>query len=99
MPLSLTGKQRRYLRQLAHPMKPIINIGKNGLTETLYEQIDSCLLQHELIKIKVLESCPVDKKECSQEISDRTQSHIAQLIGRTIVLYREKPEEPVIQLP
>ena len=96
---SLTGKQKRYLRKLAHLMKPVVIVGKGGLSKALYQQIDQCLLEHELIKIKVLESSSLDKKECSQKISHQTQSHIAQIIGRTLVLYRAHPEEPVIQLP
>ena len=96
---ALTGKQKRYLRKLAHRMKPIVRVGKSGLSEALYQQIDHCLLEHELIKIKILESCPTDKKESSQQISHHTQAHIAQFIGRTVVLYRAHPEEPVIQLP
>ncbi|MBF0277894.1 MAG: ribosome assembly RNA-binding protein YhbY [SAR324 cluster bacterium] len=96
---SLTGKQKRYLRKLAHLMKPVVTVGKSGLSEALYQQIDQCLLEHELIKIKVLESSSLEKRECSQQISEHTQSHVAQLIGRIMVLYRAHPEEPVIQLP
>ncbi len=96
---SLTGKQKRYLRKLAHLMKPLVTVGKGGLSEAVYQKIDQCLLEHELIKIKVLEASPLDKKNCSEQISHYTQSHIAQIIGRTLVIYRAHPEEPVIQLP
>lgn len=96
---SLTGKQKRYLRGLAHLMNPLVSVGKNGLSRTLYEQIDQCLLEHELIKIKILNSCPMDKKECSRQISMLSRSHVAQIIGRTLLLYRSHPEKPVIQLP
>ena len=95
----LTGRQKRYLRALAHLMNPLVSVGKNGLSQSLYEQIEQCLLEHELIKIKVLNSCPTDKKECSQLISMHTHSHVAQIIGRTLLLYRAHPDEPVIQLP
>lgn len=95
----LTGKQKRYLRGIAHLMKPIVNVGKSGLSEELYQQIDQCLSTHELIKVKILDSCPTDKKTCSQEISHHTEAHVAQIIGRVLVLYRSHPEEPVIQLP
>ena len=96
---SLTGKQKRYLRRLAHLMNPLISVGKNGLSQTIYDQIDQYLLEHELIKIKILNSCPTNKKECSQKISKHTRSQIAQIIGRTLLLYRTHPDEPVIQLP
>lgn len=96
---TLSGKQKRFLRELAHPMKPIINIGKNGLSDALYKQVVEGLLQHELLKVKILESCPTDKKECATQVSENTESHIVQVIGRTIVLYKTNPEEPSIELP
>ena len=95
----LTGKQKRYLRGLAHPMKPLVSVGKSGLSKELYQEIDQCLWAHELIKVKILESCPTEKKACSQEISHHTQSHVAQIIGRTLVLYRSHPKKPRIALP
>ncbi|MBF0236741.1 MAG: ribosome assembly RNA-binding protein YhbY [SAR324 cluster bacterium] len=95
----LTSKQKRYLKGLAHSLKPLVNIGKQGLTEPLKKQTDTYLTQHELIKIKILEACQEDKKICAQTLSEQTTSQVVQIIGRTVVLYRPHPEEPVIILP
>ena len=65
----MTGKQKRYLRALAHPLKPVVNLGKQGLSQETRHEIEVQLLDHELIKLKVLDSCPFTKKECADELS------------------------------
>jgi RNA-binding protein len=60
----MTGKQKRYLRKLAHPLKPLVNIGKQGLSPENNREIKNQLLDHELIKLKVLDSCILSKKDC-----------------------------------
>lgn len=57
----MTGKQKKYLRALAHPLKPLANLGKHGLSPENKREIETLLLDHELIKLKVLDSCP-DRK-------------------------------------
>ena len=57
----MTGRQKRHLRSLAHPLKPIVNLGKQGLSRETKREIESQLLDHELLKCKVLESCPLSK--------------------------------------
>lgn len=95
---SLTGKQVRHLRALGHHLKPFVLIGKEGITPALITTIDDCLSNHELLKIKLLETCPEDRREASLEIAKQTGSQVAQVLGRTILLYR-KGETPEINLP
>ncbi len=95
----LTGKQKRYLRGLAHSMKPLVQVGKLGVSEALCQQVDTSLTAHELIKVKLLESYPEDVRTCAEQISIQTQSQVVQTIGKTMILYRAHPEEPVIILP
>ena len=95
----LKGKQKRFLRQLAHSLKPIINIGKGGVTESLIKQTQAGLLSHELIKVKVLEACPEDRYVCAEQLVQATSAELVQVIGRMVVLYRPHPEEPTIELP
>ena len=83
----MTGKQKRYLRALAHPLKPLVNLGKQGLSPETRREIESQLLDHELIKCKVLDSCPLSKKECAEEISKQTEIEVIQVIGKTLVLF------------
>ena len=95
----LKGKQKRHLRSLAHSLKPTVNVGKQGWTQELGEQIKQQLEQHELIKVRILEGAPEDKSHYAQLIPKETRSELVQLIGKTLVLYTPHPEEPVIHLP
>ena len=94
----MTGRQKRHLRALAHPLKPIVNLGKQGLSRETKREIESQLLDHELIKCKVLDSCPLSKKECAEEISTMTEIEVVQIIGKTLILFSPHPEDPKIKL-
>ena len=93
----MKGKQKRYLRALAHPLKPLVNLGKHGLSYEIRREIESQLLDHELIKCKVLDSCPLSKKECAEEISSMNEIEVVQVIGKTLVLFSAHPEDPKIE--
>ncbi len=95
----LTGKQRSYLRSLAHPLKPIVQIGHGGLTEAVLIAIDGALLVHELVKIKVTGNEEVSAAQIAPEVEQRTRSSVAQVIGKTLVLYRARKKDPAIILP
>lgn len=97
--MNLTGKQKRTLRAAGHHLKPAVMIGKQGLIESVLEQVEAQLLAHELVKIKVLKSCPVDLSTVVQGVTERSGAWVAQSIGRTLLLYRPHPESPVIRLP
>ena len=93
----MAGRQKRHLRSLAHPLKPIVNLGKQGLSRETKREIESQLLDHELIKCKVLDSCPLSKKECAEEISTMTEIEVVQIIGKTLILFSPHPEDPKIK--
>ena len=95
----MTGKQKRYLRKLAHPLKPLVNIGKQGLSPENKREIETQLLDHELIKLKVLDSCPLSKKKCVNEVGKIKGLEVVQVIGKTLVLFCPHPEDPEIKLP
>ena len=95
----MTGKQKRYLRTLAHPLKPVVNLGKQGLSQETRHEIEVQLLDHELIKLKVLDNCPLTKKECADELSRAKSLEVVQVIGKTIVLYCHHSDEPETKLP
>jgi RNA-binding protein len=94
----LTGKQRRQLRALGHHLNPVVQIGKEGVSEAVVALTERELLAHELIKVKVLETAPVDAEETAAALAGATRSHLAQVIGRTALLYRTHPEKPGIVL-
>ena len=95
----MTGKQKSYLRALAHPLKPVVNLGKQGLSQEARREIEVQLLDRELIKLKVLDNCPLTKKECADELFRAKGLEVVQVIGKTLVLYCTYPEEPEIKLP
>ncbi len=95
----LTGKQRSFLRALAHPLKPVVQIGHGGLTDAVLTAIDGALQTHELIKIRVTGNDELSASELALEVEKRTRSSVAQVIGKTLVVYRGRKKDPVIVLP
>lgn len=97
---TLTSRQRAHLRSLAHHLKPILQVGNDGITDAVIDAIDEAFNTRELFKVKVLEGAPVDAREAADAIRQRVDgAFIPQVIGRTIVLYRPFPEDPEIRLP
>jgi RNA-binding protein len=95
----LTGKQRRHLRALGHHLHPVVQIGHEGVTDALIREADRQLETHELIKIRVGESSPADRHEAADTLAEKTQAQVAQVLGRTALLYRQRKDNPVIALP
>ena len=95
----MTGKQKRYLRARAHPLRPVVNLGKHGLSQETRREIEVQLHERELIKLKVLDNCPLTKKECAEELSRAKSLEVVQVIGKTLVLYCPHSDEPKIELP
>lgn len=96
----LTSKQRAHLRSLANRLKPVLQVGAGGVSEAFLTSLEEVFTNRELIKVKVLEGAPETARDTGNEISEkRPDVHVAQTIGRTLVLYREHPEKPEIKLP
>lgn len=96
--LTLTGKQKTFLRGLAHELKPVVQIGVAGLTDAVALQIDGALEIHELIKVKVAKEAPIDADDVGGPL-EAIGAALAQRIGRTVVLYRPRRQDPTIRLP
>jgi len=95
----LTGKQRRYLRSLGHHLEPVVQLGKHGLTEGVIAATDEAIERHELIKIRLGTECPDDRYDVAERLAPAVGGEVAQVLGRTILLYRRHPKEPKIKLP
>lgn len=93
----LTTKQKVKLRSLAMELRPIFQVGKEGLSDNLIKGLNDALEAHELIKISVLKNCTSNIKEVAFDIASRTNSELIQVIGRNIVFYR-KSKKQIIQL-
>ncbi|MCP3889629.1 MAG: ribosome assembly RNA-binding protein YhbY [Desulfobulbaceae bacterium] len=91
--LELTTKQKQYLKGLAHPMNPLVQIGKEGISSGLIDSTKKELLNHELIKVKIGSNSNLEKHETSQLIAEKSESVLVQLIGKTIVLYKPNPKK------
>ncbi|HEX6747521.1 MAG TPA: ribosome assembly RNA-binding protein YhbY [Longimicrobium sp.] len=98
--MAITPKQRAYLKSLAHHLKPVAYIGKEGVGDASIRSVQEALNTRELIKVKVLEASPLDVREAGAELEQRiADAQLVQTIGRIAVLYRRHPEKPEIQLP
>lgn len=92
----LTGKQRRHLRALGHHLEPIVQVGKEGVTEGVAAAVAAALLDHELIKVRLGENAGGARQELAAALAAATASELVQVLGRTVLLYRAHPEEPTI---
>lgn len=99
LPAPLTGKQRSYLRSLAHPLKPVVQLGRQGLTPGVLAALGVALERHELVKVKVTGEAEQGPDEFAPLIERGTRCQTAQIIGRTLVLYRRREKDPKIVLP
>ena len=98
--MTLSPKQRAHLRSLAHHLKPILHIGKEGVSDAAVAAVESAFNTRELLKVKVTDGAPLTAREAGDEIAARIEgTHHVQTIGRTVVLYRADPESPEIRLP
>lgn len=95
----LTGKQRRHLRALGQKLTPTLHVGHEGVSEAVLRQADALLEAHELIKVRVGDNAPADRHETAAMLAQGTRAHLAQVLGRTALLYRRRREEPTIELP
>lgn len=92
----MTSKERAAWRAKANSLEPIIQIGKEGISDNIVSQIDDTLDARELIKIRVhLETSPKTPKELASKLAGALEADVIQVIGGVIVLYREADEEKI----
>lgn len=95
----LTGKQKRYLRSLAHHLDPIFQVGKGGVNDQLIRHIEEAIEVRELIKVNILNNNDDDRHEIATELAKGSGCELVQVIGKTIVLYKESKDHKEIVLP
>jgi len=89
----LTSKQRSALRGCANKLETIQQVGKDGINENLIIQVDKALEARELIKLRVLENCPLSAREAAFELQEKTNSESVQIIGTRFVLFRRNSDK------
>lgn len=98
----LKGFQKKYLRGLAHNLKPVVFIGKNGLNENVIFSMEDALNTHEIVKVKFVDFKEKEKKkEFSEELEKQTKSHHVGSIGHISIFYKmhKDPEKRKITVP
>lgn len=94
----ITTKQRAKLRGIANTIDTILQIGKGGIGDALIVQVNDALKAREIVKIKVLDNSIYTAREAAQELAEKTNSDIVQVIGGKLVLYKRNEKEPVIEI-
>lgn len=95
----LTGKERSYLKKLAHSLEPTVFIGKAGITENIKKELEIGFETRELVKVKIQEGCNLAPKEAANLLATELNGEFVQAIGRKFTLYRESKENKQVQFP
>jgi len=90
--MDLTNTQVRHLKSLAHHLKPLSYVGKQGITEGFIKGVSQTLLDHELVKVKFNEY-QEEKDELSQELARQCKAQVVAMVGNTLILFKQHPEE------
>ena len=94
----LNSRQRAQLRGMANDFETILQVGKMGISENTVKQVDDALEARELIKMSVLETCPLSSRETADELAQKVKADVVQVIGRKFILYRESKDNKTIKL-
>ncbi len=87
-------KLRKALRAAGHHLSPVVQVGKEGVTEALLAQLDAQLDAHELVKVRIGTESPEDRFEAAERLGAAAGAQVAQILGRTVLVYRRHPEKP-----
>lgn len=96
--MELTSKRRAYLRKKAHDLDALVRIGKDGVSDNLIQSILDAIESRELLKVKILQNCEEEKMEIMEQLSQCKEFEVVGIIGRTIILFRENKDKPVVSL-
>lgn len=94
VPVTLTSRQKKYLKGLGHDLTANILIGKEGITDRLVSATDLELSRHELVKVKIGTNSGLEKHATAEMLPAATGSALVQLLGKTMLLYRPNPDLP-----
>lgn len=97
--MELTTKQRQYLKIKAAELKPVVMIGKNGITESVIEEIKSSIEHHELIKVKAKAEDRGQRDELAQYLAEQSESTVVQFLGNNLTLFKQAKKNSKFTLP
>jgi RNA-binding protein len=96
--MSLTARQKKFLRGLSHPLQPVVTVADKGLSENVMIEIESALDHHELVKIK-LRSDRETRSAWIDQIERDCRAEKVHSIGQVACFFRRNSEKPIIKLP
>lgn len=97
--MALTAKQRQFLKGLAHPLSPVVRVGKGRITAAVIEETRRSLEAHELIKVRIESNEGPARRTLAADLAREAGAEVAATIGKLAILYRARSEKPKIQLP
>jgi|SRR5574344_864573 RNA-binding protein len=97
--MELTTKQKLFLKNKAHDIKPVVMIGKKGLADSVIEEIISSIEHHELIKVKVALEDKTQKAEVAAFIAEKAEAEVIQFMGNNITLFKQAKKNSKFYLP
>lgn len=100
--ITLNSRQQRFLRGAAHHLQVKATVGKEGITKQVLKSLNEVIDSQELVKVKLQENFPHERKEGGALLASQTKTALVQVIGRIVILYRGNPDLPVdkrIDLP
>jgi RNA-binding protein len=97
--MTLSEKQKKYLRRLGHPLSPIVMLGNAGLTPGVVKELERALADHELVKVSARVGERAARDAALDDLAKQTSSEIVQRIGNVGVFYRRSAQMPKILLP
>lgn len=95
----LTGKQRSFLKGLANKLKPLAQLGKEGISESFLAQMNDLLEHHELVKVNVLDNSLEDATAAANDVAKALDAEFVQAIGNKFTIYRQSRENPMLEIP
>jgi RNA-binding protein len=93
--VALTGKQRRQLRALGHHLHAVVQVGDGGVTDGVIDATAQALLTHELVKVRIADDRD-GREQAIEALALGTKSEVAQVLGRTVLLYKRRAKKPAI---
>lgn len=96
--MALNGKQKRQLRALGHHLGVVVQVGAEGVTEGVIGAVNQALKDHELIKVKLADEDRDSRAESIEKLANESASEVAQTLGRTVLLFKQRKKNPKITL-
>jgi RNA-binding protein len=97
--MSLTSKQKSYLKALAHHLEPVVRVGRAGATDAVSGEVERTVDAHELIKIRIEVEDSSERRAIAADLAQRTGAEFVGAVGKIAILYRARAEKPKIKLP